>query len=296
MLTMSLYIIGNGFDIYHQIKSRYTDFKNYVEINDKELFDTLDNYFDSDDLWSDFEETLAYIDIDTITDDAENYLVSYGSDEWSEADNHNYPDAIQTAIEIVTVQLKEHFTHWIIQLHIPNVKKLVIDKKSMYLTFNYTSTLEKIYNIDTQNILYVHNKAIDINSLLVLGHSRKPSTNGSYSKNDDEDIDVRVAQGSEILDKYFKDTYKDTETIIQENQDYFAQLSDINEIFVLGHSISPVDISYFKEIKQQVSADTNWIVSYYGAHQKVENKNKIVALGVDEKKIKMITLDEIKIK
>jgi len=293
---MSLYIIGNGFDIYHQIKSRYTDFKNYVEINDKELFDTLDNYFDSDDLWSDFEETLAYIDIDTITDDAENYLVSYGSDEWSEADNHNYPDAIQTAIEIVTVQLKEHFTHWIIQLHIPNVKKLVIDKKSMYLTFNYTSTLEKIYNIDTQNILYVHNKAIDINSLLVLGHSRKPSTNGSYSKNDDEDIDVRVAQGSEILDKYFKDTYKDTETIIQENQDYFAQLSDINEIFVLGHSISPVDISYFKEIKQQVSADTNWIVSYYGAHQKVENKNKIVALGVDEKKIKMITLDEIKIK
>lgn len=293
---MRLYIIGNGFDIYHQIKSRYADFKDYVEVNDKELFNTLDNYFDSDELWSDFEETLAYIDADTITDDAENYLVSYGSDEWSDADNHNYQYVIQTAINIVTVQLKEHFTNWILQLQIPNIKKLNLDKKSMYLTFNYTNTLEKIYNINNQNILFIHNKAIDINSLLVLGHSRTPSTYDSYSKNNDEDTDVRVAEGNEILDKYFKDTYKNTDTIIQANQDYFAQLSDINEIFVLGHSISSVDIRYFQVIKQQVSADTNWIVSYYGADQKVKKKNKIIALGVDEKRIKMITLDEIKIK
>ncbi|WP_282133009.1 AbiH family protein [Cellulophaga baltica] len=69
-----LYIIGNGFDIYHGINSKYSNFKYYVEENDNDLYEMLEEYFDTDSLWSDFEETLAYIDIVTIVDDAENYL------------------------------------------------------------------------------------------------------------------------------------------------------------------------------------------------------------------------------
>ena len=55
-----LYIVGNGFDIHHGVKSRYSDFKDYVQANGSDLYDTLEKYFNTDELWSDFEETLAY--------------------------------------------------------------------------------------------------------------------------------------------------------------------------------------------------------------------------------------------
>lgn len=290
---MKLYIIGNGFDIHHGIKSKYSDFKDYVEKNDNVLCESLEKYFNKDELWSDFEETLAYIDTDTIVDDASNYLVSYASDEWRESANHDYQYAIDSAIEIVTVKLKNHFTNWILQLQIPNTKKVILYKKSKYLTFNYTKTLEQTYSIDSNNILYIHNKAIDSDSLLILGHSRKPKHEESFSKSDDEDTDVRVAEGNAILDRYFNNTYKNTETIIQENIGFFSQLNTINDIYVLGHSISQCDIRYFEEIKQKVSNDANWTVSYQDKHNKNVIRDKIIGLGVNESKIKMIRINEI---
>jgi hypothetical protein len=289
-----LYIIGNGFDLFHEIKSAYSDFKNYVEQNDEDLFNTLDNYFDIDELWSDFEETLAYINTENITDDASNYLVPYASDDWSESDNHNYPEEIQRAIDIVTVQLKENFIQWILQLNVTIGEKLKLDKSAKYLNFNYTNTLEKVYKIDSSNVLYIHNKALNKASILILGHSREPATEGTYSLNDDEDTDVRVAEGNRILDKYFEDTYKNTEVLIEENKVFFSSLNEINEVFILGHSISNVDIRYFEEVKKRIKVAAVWSISFYGGEQKEENKKKIIDIGIDEAHIKMITLDELK--
>jgi hypothetical protein len=293
MSERKLYIIGNGFDIHHGISSKYSDFKDYVENNDRELFDTLEKYFNTDELWSDFEETLAFIDTDTITDDASDFLVSYGSDDWSDASHHDYQYEVQRAIDIVTIQLKEHFTNWVLQLVIPNSSNLALDSDSNFLTFNYTDTLEVACNIDSANILYVHNKAINEDSLLILGHSRTPSEQGSFSRQNDEDTDLRVAEGNDILDSYFQETYKDTETIIEENSDFFSDLSNVNEVIVLGHSISPVDIKYFELIKGNIDENSTWKISYYGDEQKEQHKNKVLNLGINESQIILITLNEI---
>ncbi|MCB8999331.1 MAG: hypothetical protein H6540_04585 [Bacteroidales bacterium] len=127
----------------------------------------------------------------------------------------------------------------------------------------------------------------------MLGHSRKPKQEESFSRNDDEDTDFRVAEGNAILDKYFNDTYKNTETIIQENIGFFTQLKTINDVYVLGHSISPCDIRYFEEIKQRLSNDAKWTVSYRDKDNKKALRDKVINLGVSENKIEMIRLDEI---
>lgn len=292
-MSTKLYIIGNGFDIYHGINSRYSNFKDYVEENYNDLYEMLDEYFDTDSLWSDFEETLAYIDIDTIVDMAGNYLVSYGAEDWSDANHHDYQYDIQRVVDIVTKQLKKQFTNWILQLDIPKKPQLTLDKKAKFLTFNYTNTLESIYNIPGKNIVYIHNKAVNQNSVLILGHSRNPANSNSYSEQNDEDTDPRVAEGNYILDEYFSDTYKNTSTLIHDYQGYFNGLSTIKEIFVLGHSISKVDIEYFRAVKNIVDSDAIWKVSYYGDEQRQENMDKIANLGVDRNKIEMIKLDEI---
>ena len=251
-MSSRLYIIGNGFDIYHGINSRYSNFKDYVEENDNDLYEMLEEYFDTVSLWSDFEETLAYIDVDTIVDDAENYLVSYGADDWSDAYHHDYQYEIQRVVDIGTKQLKKHFTDWILQLDIPNNPQLTLEKRAKFLTFNYTDTLESVYNVPVNNIVYIHNKAVNQDSVLILGHSRNPANTNSFREQNDEDTDPRVAEGNYILDEYFSDTYKNTATLINDYQDYFNGLSTIKEIYLLGHSISPVDIEYFRIMKNMV--------------------------------------------
>jgi len=289
-----LYIIGNGFDIYHGVKSRYSDFKDYVEENDNDLFEALEEYFNSDELWSDFEETLAYIDTDKIVDDASDFLVSYGAHDWSDAYHHDYQYEVQRAIYVVTVALKEHFTKWILSLEIPNAIKLKLPISSLYLTFNYTDTLERKYKISSSKIVYLHNKAINETSTLILGHSRQPSPDNSFDKETDwEDQDVRVTEGNQILDKYFEETYKNTDTIIKEKQSFFRQLSNIEEVFVLGHSISPVDVKYFQKVFSTIHKNATWTVSYYSDDQKDKLTETLNSIGITADKINLVKLTDL---
>lgn len=291
MNNKQLYIIGNGFDIFHGVNSRYSDFKNYVEENNNDLFMALAEYFNSDNLWSDFEETLADIDTDKIVDDASIFLFSYDTDDWSDAYHHDYQYEIQRAIDVITKTLKKLFTKWILSLDIPSLGQLKLPISSVYLTFNYTETLEKAYRISPDNILYIHNKAVDETSTLILGHSRQLIPDKSFdNKSDWQEEDVRVVQGNSILDSYFKDTYKNTDTIINENLLFFNRLIRIDEVFIFGHSISIVDIKYFKVIKEKVQENSTWTVSYYSEEQKDKLKNSLVKIGVDADKIKMIKL------
>jgi hypothetical protein len=288
-----LYIIGNGFDVHHGIKSKYSDFKIYVEEQDKELYEMLEKYFNTDELWSDFEETLAYIDTDTITDDAANFLVSYGADDWSDAYHHDYQYEIDQALELVTVKLRMHFTNWILQLNIPSSPQANIDTNAKFMNFNYTDTLERAYGIPQDRVIYIHNRAVDTESTLILGHSRKYDKNFSFSKDNNEDTDPRVAEGNELLDDYFKQTYKDTHTIISENGTFFDNLGEVDEIFVLGHSMSSVDIEYFQLLKDKVNENTLWTISYYQEKEK-EQKEKIAsALGIKSSNMVLKTISEL---
>lgn len=68
----TLYIIGNGFDLMHQMKSSYKDFHQWLKIHSRidyiaELQKTFPMSKDGDYLlWSDFEEALGECDIETV--------------------------------------------------------------------------------------------------------------------------------------------------------------------------------------------------------------------------------------
>lgn len=292
MNTKRLYVIGNGFDLHHRIKSKYSDFKDYIELSDNDLFDSLEKYF-PDEWWSDFEQTLADFDTDTIVDEATNYLEDYGSPNWSDASHHDYQYELQKRIDTITVDLKRYFVEWILQLEIPTAQVLILDKNSLFLNFNYTETLETTYQIEIKNILYLHNKAVDQNSLLILGHGREFDEEKSFSKNNDEDTDVRVAEGNKILDDYFKETYKDTDSIIKEHTNFFSKLDQTNEVYVLGHSLSDIDIKYFEIIRRNVAPDSIWTVSYYDENERERHRNTLRRIGLDDSKIRLITLNDL---
>lgn len=305
-MRQTLFIIGNGFDMFHGIPSGYSDFKEYVKNTNKKLFEALEYYFDADSLWSDFEGTLAHLDTEKIVDDASQFLVDYGAENWSDEYHHDYQYEVQQAIDVVTIQLQEQFTRWILGLKIPYKKEIILSESAQYINFNYTKTLEQVYRIPYNNILYIHNKAINMESVLILGHSRTPDVqpeaplriidDNDYNENgyyEDMD-DVRVTEGDKILDQYFVDTYKNTESIIKENLPFFDNLNNIDKVFVLGHSMSEVDMKYFHEIKESVSNNAEWLVSYRKEYQIDERREVLSNLGIDNNLMRFIKLEELK--
>ncbi|MDI9857950.1 bacteriophage abortive infection AbiH family protein [Flectobacillus roseus] len=268
MTIKKLYIIGNGFDIQHGLKSRYWDFIEYLDNTDKQLVEKLEEYFGGDALWSDFEETLAYLNTEQIVDECMDYLQPYSAEDWSDAYNHDYRYEVQQRINLITDTLKKRFTEWILQLRLPNKANenmVVVDKNAKFINFNYTDTLERLYKVAQEKIFYIHNKAVDTNSTLILGHSRNPQNAKKLDElYNDEDTDVRVAEGNRILDDYFIETYKSTETIITENSDFFDSLKYLETIYVFGHSLSVVDRPYFLEIIKRIDKDkVTWKVSFH---------------------------------
>lgn len=265
-----LYVIGNGFDLYHQIPSGYADFGRYVSGVDSRLHRLFENYFSFDGNWADFENTLAHLDVDLILNEASTYCVPYSADDWSDAFHHDYQYEIDRIVSSLSVELKRRFTEWVLRLTIPDpsscaVPLLDLPLHARYLTFNYTNTLQKLYGFSSDRITHIHNYAAGLDSDLVLGHGVNPKTIGSINAGADLGAqDTRVTQANECIDDYFSRTYKPTDRVISAHQKVFDSLSDVKRICVLGHSFAEVDWRYFALMAEKTKASNpHWIVSYH---------------------------------
>ena len=294
MKNSTLYIIGNGFDIYHGINSRYSDFKIFAKSNNIQLYEKIESYYSSDDYWSDFESSLAALHYESVIDCASDFLLSYGADEWSDAYHHNYQYEIENIINILTDEMLSTFWAWLKQLTLDEEiffkRKLdYISPNGIFLSFNYTSTLENYYSVDSKNINYIHGCVDHEGDDIILGHGWSPEERKSLNSTanqdiDDEyfnDIDPRIYEGNTLIDSYFLRTYKPTRKIIEDNMVFFENLSKITRIYVLGHSISEVDIEYFKKIVSSVDVKTTeWYVSFYGELEQTHHKTTLNDIGV----------------
>ena len=283
-----LFIIGNGFDIHHGIKSKYSDFKKYLKNSNQDIFEIIDVYFDSDRFWNDFEKSLGEFDAEQLIDNCSTFLVPYAAEDWSDAYHHDYQYEINQVVSKLSTGLKSEFTDWIAALEIPTISVFYdrrlsyLEQNAIYLNFNYTSSLEILYSIPETNINYIHGKATDANSDLILGHAWKPvSRNLMMNRDDLEDQDTRITEGKDIIDEYFIETYKPTDKIIEDNEKFFSTLSNIEEVYVLGHSMSEVDLPYFQKIVSSIdSKNVKWRISYYGDEDLARHSSTMNEFGI----------------
>lgn len=299
MAFENLYIIGNGFDIYHGIPSRYSDFKEYLSDVANELHDLVEEYIPAEEDWSDLEAALADIDVDNVVDNASQLLMSYATEDWSDAYHHDYQYEVNKIIEGLSSALKVHFGDWVRQLEIPSINELLVrplglSTNSHYLNFNYTSSLTDIYSIPRNLIFHIHGEARE-NEELVLGHAWNPIELPSLNDvPDPESMDTRVMEGNEIINDYFGKTFKNSGKIISENSEYFSMLGQLSKIFVLGHSLSFVDERYFKEIVKNIRVGSvQWFVTYYRDHERAHHSEALRRIGIPESAVDFLQMAEI---
>lgn len=292
----ALYVIGNGFDLWHGIPSKYSDFRDFVRLNDTTLFDRMEDYLPMEEDWSDLEAALADLDVDFLLENNECFLVPYGADDWSDSGHHDFQYEIERTVEQLSSGLSTQFAKWIRSIDVTQATggrlKLGIPN-SAFLNFNYTGTLGCLYGIPPERVFHIHGSAGIVDDNLILGHAWHPATRPSLNDYEGvEDSDVRVYQANDIIDGYFASTFKPASEILKQHAQFFVDLLNVKEVLVLGHSLSEVDAEYLRAIRMSCEKSTRWHLASRDPATENARINTLRSLGVEQHQIHLTPWDQ----
>ena len=249
----TLYIIGNGFDLYHGLRTSYHDFHNWLKSNHYDDFiSDMEQMFprmsgDKPLLWKDFEEALGKFDLLDI-----HRKFFQGKDDGF-YDKETYMQVIGR-ISPVLKDVPKYLKLWLKDIDIfeaPN--KLSLSWDSMYLSFNYTMLLEYIYSIPPKHVFHIHNH-LKGSDPLITGHNADVSTfeaeKRCWGANEEESIQLIA----EDMKKLRKPVYN----LIKQHQWFFNSLKEISNVVVFGHSLSLIDKPYITEIQMNIQKFSKW--------------------------------------
>lgn len=307
---MKLYVIGNGFDIHHGLDTRYTSFGLYLKNNFRETYQLLIEYYGlsdldphysasmSDPLWSQFERSLSLLDKNSVLEANMDAMPNYSSDDFRDRDRYTFQFEMERILGLLTTVLYRAFREFILAVQFPqfNLSRSVnIDRDAVFLTFNYTDTLSQYYSIPDENVLFIHGKA-NCDKELILGHGvdpknfkeipAEPPTGLSdedlerWMEYQSEQYDYSFELGKDAINQYFSATFKGTDQIIKNNEDFFAKLGDIDEVYILGHSMAEVDLPYFQKLKQAIRHNVKWVATFYDPEDEEIHYDTLAGLGI----------------
>ncbi|WP_191966533.1 bacteriophage abortive infection AbiH family protein [Cellvibrio sp. KY-YJ-3] len=319
----TLYILGNGFDLHHRLDTKYSSFGLYVKEHYPNVYDQLIEFYGFCDLthcdestadralWSDFENDLSKLDTESVMESLSQFIANPGGEDFRDRDWGAYSIEVSSFVDKLLNTLFSAFKEFIFQVEYPTLEqRLLLDFSNAHLiSFNYTNTLQAYYGVNDSKINYIHGKAASESSELVLGHAI-PAENFIDDEQSppphltDEELelweqcmsdryDYSVELARDELQGYFSSTFKPTNDIIEANEFYFNQLSGVDTVYILGHSLADVDLPYFEKLISSVSAQSVYHTSYYLDHEKMSHLDRLKQLGVAEEKISMTKISEL---
>lgn len=294
---MKLFIIGNGFDVGHNLACRYSDFQKYLSENRNEILEIMEKYYyvgEGSELWSDFERSLEEnIMYDSLTEIIGENSPNLASDDFRDRDWYDAQIYIEQDCDELLEYIRSGFEEWISSLETLEVgKQYNLDQNGLYINFNYTEILENSYNISVSNILHIHNK---VGEELIFGHGKKTEDfnvkkalygdeNALLNIDDDGTVESEEIGhekfGENAVVAFYDKMRKNTEEIIESNKDFFNNLFEIDEIVVLGHSYNEIDFPYFYEIAKSVKENAKWTLCYYSDDDKQNAEKVMIQLGI----------------
>lgn len=126
---------------------------------------------------------------------------------------------------------------------ISGINDLIDSDNDMFLTFNYTSTLQDLYNV--VDVCHIHGKQ---GSKIYFGHGNSEDYTESYMSNH---------TGSENNLSELDDALrKNTKEALSSNKHFFERIDkSIEHIYSYGFSYSDVDLIYIKEVIKRLNSE-----------------------------------------
>lgn len=281
-MERKLVIIGNGFDIDHALPTKFNpDFKNIAEKYESDNFWDLYQSRESD-IWSDFEKLLGNPDFNSLEETFIFNSPDYLSDRESDRDGIIYQVDQSGKLQET---LYEFANKAEVELNMkgPKLKfKKMFTKEDLFISFNYTHTLEKIYKVDYKNILHVHGEVGKSN--LLLGYVKGEFSPEKYGidvrkKGVGPFIEIDIKEYIDDIDDYYVRTaysnlYEKSKSFYKEVRIFFIESflnkhkAQIDNIIVYGHSCA-IDFDYFKYLNKKYP---NALWEFYVMDTRFDNK------------------------
>ena len=283
---MKLYICGNGFDLHHGYKTAYSDYREFLKKNYPHSFSSFEEFryleLSLSEKWSDLEQTLT-INYEECIDDA---ISDYYPDLNDDSDSRWY--ALDIDVEEQTKFIYDFtgrfFLEWLSQIDFSTNNKLALDNSDLYITFNYTNTLERIYSINPNNIFHIHGsldlvenmldwvipsfstiedaevavqprvneinnntirKQLQFGSIVNDAETIKLELKNRYGRDDFYSVSIEPAIDHIIG---FCDAASKNLEINYEPLKAFISGKNIEEVVIMGHSIMSVDYPYYSDV------------------------------------------------
>lgn len=235
--------------------------------------------------WHNFEDALPFLDINSVFDSNKIIvdLSSYDKNgminlNWKE---ENYNEKANDLL-VCTEEIKNVFSEWINSIEITNLKKrkCITSKKekSLFINFNYTETLEKIYGIPSRDVFHLHGFRI--------------SAVEYWKDKQIEDYEIVVGHGGRERETFYEKYYEVNNTlnkaldrlrkpvneIISKNSELWDILrkSEIQEIYSFGFGFGKIDEPYIEKICNIINENCIWYLNDYDNEKEIKKKEKII--------------------
>lgn len=305
---MNLFIIGNGFDKAHSLKTDYIDFRDFLYDTYPDFLSAFEEAYGNclesnrdlvnQSLWRTFEANLCNIVEDFIVESATSFdLGLEGGDVDVEETMMTYREEQYGYIE----RLQEYLNEWVtcLDINVPTKTSYiqpVYDEdddvtEDLFLTFNYTLVLEDVYKINPDNICHIHNSINCRHEQLVISHGNQEKKMHAKTKmyQAQEVYEDKESAIYSALATYYERTEKDVKFHISNNDYFFKSTRSIEKIYIVGHSLGEVDMPYFMEIQKNIASTTQWIIIYRTEAETPEKIDSLKKIGVNEAMISIMS-------
>lgn len=256
---MRLFIIGNGFDLHFKLHTKVEDFKKILATEGAYDFCSALDVFEMYGVdWNEYESSLADIDIEGFAEDhiiPPDYTSDYERDRNLGITNiKNHVDYLNKAINKTLEKMVKNANEEVERIHLSEEDKTLIEGGDI-ISFNYTSTVEKLYHRDCFHIHGFYERRESLVFGYQNGHEAKieRELNSDWEEDHDYYIDF---QKQTIVDLYHSWKKK---LRIKVLKDYLKTIGKIDEVVVMGHSMSEVDGPYFRLIEEMINP-TRWTI------------------------------------
>lgn len=270
----------------------FLNFMEWIKENDAGLFFKLTQVYNSAweyNWWRDFENSLAQLNISFYANKKGNLYDPEYIKEGSIEEKTKYASKIVfDEFKSIKDSLRTVFQKWLSEAYencLKNKKIQFPNEDSIFFTFNYTKTLEDIYEIDAKRIYHIHG-VIDDKDSMEVGHGlgeeelndmligQEPRIGEVWNNRLNRMVRLQIVtpKHKELAAlsslRSIVSLKKDVEGCIKKNQQFFNEILDVERIYVYGFSFSSIDMPYLEKIIRRTKRETHWVISWYSLDDK----------------------------
>ena len=176
---------------------------------------------------------------------------------------------IKLRLEFLRMFTRERFREWVDGIDVSCAEPhLRLPDDAVFITFNYTPTLERVYGVGDDRIPHIHGSILDGGSTLQFGSpDNRPEDLVAALEREygmDDLYGATIAQGVSVAAKSCADTWKNVSGNYGALERFLGRFGGLETVIVMGNRYDSVDEPYYRDMLTPLLRDAEWVFCGHG--------------------------------